>query len=399
MSDRSLDDWSIDGRCYACGSTGTGARCACGEPLWLDTRPVPADWPAPDEGSGCWRFARFLPTDPPEGMVAGVGGTPLLRAAALDDYAGCRLHVKDETANPTGSFKDRGTAVGVAAACEAGSEVVGTVSHGNMALSVAALAAGAGLTAVTFVPDDVPPARIANLARFEPEIVPVAGDYGRLYHDSLAVGEEVGVPMLNSDVPLRVAGQKTVVLEILAERTPDSIVLPVSSGGNASAVWKGLRECRRGGLINDDEVPTLHLVQSAACDPIATAYRNGAETVERIDPGETIAYSIANPDPPSGTRALTAARETDGTVSSVSDDAIREAVRQLSTAFGLAVEPSSATALAGLRALCEDGIVETDDEVVLIATGTAFTEGIDADVDVPEAVPRERIGERVAALI
>jgi len=155
-------------------------------------------------------------------------------------------------------------------------------------------------------------------------------------------------------------------------KAPDAAVLPVSSGGHASAAWKGLRELRAAGLL--DELPRLYLVQAAACDPIAAAYRAGDDEVGTTTAGETVAYSIANPDPPSGTRALAAARETGGAVVSVPDDDIREARRALARRAGFCVEPASATTLAGVRQLSADGEIGADDAVVAVATGTGFRE-------------------------
>jgi len=386
--------------CVSCGRAYPAGRqrCGCGEPLWLETDASEYDWPS-DDTTGMWRFADLLPVDPPTGLGAGVGGTPLVRTERLDAYAGCRLSVKDETRNPTGSFKDRGSAVGVAAVAERGDQWVGTVSHGNMGMSVAAHAASVGLDCLVFVPEDIPAERHSLIAQYDPELVTVRGSYGRLYEAT--VDSPLPVEFVNSDSPLRVAGQKTVAFEILegfAPDAPDAIALPVSSGGNASAVWKALREARTAGLI--DDIPRLYLVQAAACDPVATAYRGGADSVTPVEAGDTIAYSIANADPPSGTRALAAVRDTDGAVVSVTDDEIRDAMSVLSSRAGLCVEAASATALAGVRALSASGEVRPDERVVLVATGTGFKEGTgratdvvssSIDVDSFESAVRDRI--------
>ncbi|MDG5776751.1 threonine synthase [Haloarculaceae archaeon H-GB2-1] len=362
--------------CYACGarSEATDQRCSCGEPLWYDLDPQVDDWPDGDEQS-MWRFAEFLPVSDPSDLAAAAGGTPLVRTSRLDDYGGCRLSVKHEGANPTGSFKDRGSAVAVTAARERGVEWVGTVSHGNMAMSMAAHAAGCGLECLTLVPDDISDARVRAIGQFGPTLRRVDGDYGRLYYDTVERSSPETVSFTNSDSPLRTAGQKTTALEIceaFAPDVPDAIALPVSSGGHASATWKGLRELRDAGLI--DAMPRLFWVQAAVCDPIAQAYREGASTVSRVESAETVAYSIGNNDPPSGTRALTAARETDGAVVSVTEDEILDATAALSTKAGLCVEPSSAVPLAGVRKLAREGDVAPTDDVVCVATGTGFKE-------------------------
>lgn len=384
---------TADRRCHACGArTETAlARCDCGEPLWIETpaTAVSEDWPdGPGPAGSMWRYADLLATDAPGGIGAAAGGTPLVRTPALDgDADGGRVRVKVEGANPTGTFKDRGTALGLAAT----EGPVGTVSHGNMALSVAATAAGADRPCVVLVPDDIPEGRLGQIAQFDPTLLRVAGDYGRLYERSLAVGADRDVAFLNSDVPLRMEGQKTLAYELCeasAPEVPDAVVLPVSSGGNASAVWKGLRDLRAAGRI--DRLPRLCLVQAAACAPIARAFEDGAERVRPLEGGEeTVAYSIANADPPSGTRALAAVRATGGTVVAVDDDAIRSARRRFAAETGLGIEPASATTLAALDALGERGAVGAGAAVVLVATGTGFRE---APPDPDAASPPDPVG-------
>jgi len=331
-----------------------------------------------------WRFEGFLPVDAPSGLGAAAGGTPLVRTERLDAFAGPRTWVKDEGEQPTGSFKDRGSAVAVEAVRGA-ADAIGTVSHGNMAISTAAHAAAADLDCTVLVPADVPPERLAILDRYDPEIIRVAGSYGQLYHDALAAGPEAGVAFVNSDTPLRVAGQKTTGLELLAARAPDfpdAVIVPVSSGGHASGVWKALREFAAAG---HEDLPRLYLVQAAACDPIARADRAGADEVSPVDAGETIAYSIANADPPSGRRALRAARATGGRVLSVDDDAIRAARAELATAAGINVEPACATTLAAARDLTAAGDLAADAEAVLVATGSGYKERDAVEVDAPAA--------------
>jgi threonine synthase len=374
--------------CYDCGDAATladGPRCACGEPRWIDTSPAAFDWPTSDDRS-LWRYADLLPGDRPTGLAAAAGGTPLVRADRLDEDVGARVHVKYEGGNPTGTFKDRGSAVGVSVAVADGYGAVGTVSHGNMARSMAAHAASSGLDCVVLVPADIPPSRLGLIARHAPTILSVEGEYGRLYEASIRVGRERGVPFVNSDSPLRVAGQKTTGLEIaeaFAPDTPDAVVMPVSSGGHASGVWKAVRELDAAGLL--ETVPRLYFVQTAACAPIAEAWERGDGTVTPVEGGETVAYSISNADPPSGNRVLAAARETDGGVLAVDDEAILDARRALSSRAGLFVESACATSLAGARVLSDRGELDRGDDVVLVATGTGFTE---RDVDEVEVSAR-----------
>lgn len=364
--------------CYDCGEAYRAIerkRCACGEPTWFELDTNDFDWSDVRDGGGVWRYASVLPVEPVAGLGSSSGDTPLVRTERLDDYAGCRLSVKDESQNPTGSFKDRGSAVGVTWAAQAGRDWVGTVSHGNMAMSMSAHAASRGLGCVVLVPARIPPGRLSLIAQYQPELLRVEGNYGQLYFDTLAAETDPPIEFVNSDTPLRVEGQKTVAYEIceqFAPRSPDAIVLPVSSGGHASAVWKALRELSDAGLLVD--VPRLYFAQAEAVDPIAQAFTRGDETVTEVDPQETIAFSISNGSPPSGNRALAAARETGGGIRSVSEEAIREATRRLASHAGICVEPSSATTLAVIKQLTDDDEISSDEEVVAITTGTGFKE-------------------------
>ena len=378
--------------CHACGATHDAPRprCDCGEPTWFEYD-VGDGWP--DDDGTMWRFADWLPVDPPGGVLGAVGGTPLVRTPALDEAAGGRVSVKVEAANPTGTFKDRGSAVGVAWAADRGVERVGTVSHGNMAISVAATAAATGLESLVLVPADIPASRLGHLARFGATVVRVEGPYGDLYREALDLGPRLGVQFVNSDDPLRVAGQGTLALEVAASRRadpPDAVVLPTSSGGLASGLWRAYRDLASAGQV--DAVPRLYLVQAAAAAPVADAFAAGADAVTPVPPGETVAYSIGNPDPPSGTRALSAARETGGAVVAASDEAMLAARRALAREAGLSVETASAASLAGARRLAEAGDLAADDDVVLVATGTGWREAPAVEVDAP-TVPLEGLAD------
>lgn len=366
-------------RCHDCGRSFAfpeRKRCACGEPLRFELDGG-FDWPDSSD-PGMWRYADLLPVDVPSGVGAAAGGTPLVRAPGLD-VGGVRLFLKDEGQNPTGSFKDRGSAVAAAYARENGIDRLGTVSHGNMAMSTAANAAGAGLDCTVCVPADIPAERLSHIARYGPEILRVEGDYGRLYEASLEIE---GVEFVNSDTPLRVAGQKTVALEIceaLSPDPPDAIVLPVSSGGQLSGIRRALSELRGADLI--EALPRLYACQAAACAPIVRAFEAGEGTVNAIESGETIAYSIANADPPSGNRALRTLRDTNGGAVAVPDGETRSAQKRLAREGGFRVEASSAVAYAGLERLVERGEISSGEQVVTILTGSGFKESSAVDVD------------------
>lgn len=367
--------------CYDCGATyafGDVTRCSCGEPLWFVTADSTTSWPELDDNtfgvsehrSGLWRYDAVLPATNPVGIAAAAGGTPLLRTPSIESEDGPRIHLKLEGSNPTGSFKDRGTAVGISRL----DGPVGTVSHGNMALSVAAHGATTGQKAVILVAEDTPDSRLSMIAQHDPHLFRVHGDYGQLYYDTL--NSDLGVSFLNSDSPLRVAGQKTVAYEIceaFAPDGPDAIVLPVSSGGQASGVWKAIRELKAAGRI--ETTPRLYLSQAARCDPIAQAFRRGASRVEAVDGEPTAAVSINNANPPSGNRALAAVAETNGAVVSVSEDALLAETNRLAEEVGISVEPSCAVATAAVVDLTAAGEFDADEDVAVILTGLGYKYG------------------------
>jgi threonine synthase len=351
-----------------------------------------------------WRHEALLPVDRPDGVARAAGATPLVRSSGLDDAAGCRVHVKDESENPTGAYKDRGSAVAVPRAVETGVEVIGTVSYGNMAMSTAAHAASLDRECIVFVPEGISATRLELIAQYEPTIIQVSGDYGALYADALALSESLPIEIPVSDAPPRISGYKTALFEIqesLVPETPDAIVLPASSGGFASGIWRGIRDLEAAGLLENR--PRLCLVQTAAADPITRAFEAGAadpRALSASEMGETIAHSIGNPDPPSGGRALAAVRETGGTVVSVTDDEIRTAKRQFAVEAGFCVEAASATTLAGATRLSERGALAPDDSVVLIPTGTGFKElGTDGASVETVSTSRAALPERLESML
>nr|WP_042663128.1 threonine synthase [Haloferax sp. ATB1] len=351
-----------------------------------------------------WRYEALLPVDRPEGVARAAGGTPLVRSPGLDDAAGARVFVKDEGENPTGAYKDRGSAVAVPHTVATGDDVVGTVSYGNMAISTAAHAASLDRECVVFVPERTSSVRLELIAQYEPTIVQVAGDYGKLYGDALDLSERLPIDVLVSDAPTRVSGYKTALFEIyesLAPAAPDVIALPASSGGFASGIWLGIRDLERAGLIA--EPPRLCLVQTATADPLTRAFEAGETEPTPLSPdetGDTIAHSIGNPDPPSGARALAAVRDTDGVVVSVTDDEIRTAQRRFAVDGGFCVEPASATTLAGVSRLAERGDIAADESVVLVPTGTGFKEMGTGEGEVAtETVHRDTLRDRLESLL
>lgn len=341
---------------------------------------------------GVWKYRKLLPVSPStEPVSLAEGATPMHEAKTLARSVGLsKLFLKDEGRNPTGAFKDRGTTVGMTIAVERGVHSVGTVSHGNMGMSVAAYAARAGRTCYILAPVDIISARLLYLSVYGAKVIQVIGRYDSMYDESLKIAEEHGVLFINCDNPFRTEGQKTLAFEIvegLGWNAPDWVVAPASSGGLVSALYKGFLEFKELGIVPD--VPRIAVVQPEDAQPIASAFENGAETVRRVNHEFTsIVRSLGNPYPPSGNRVLRLLRELDGTAIAVPDEETTAAQRDLARMEGVCAEPAGAIALAGLRRLIKLGKVNKDEKVVLIVSGFGFRDPGDADklIDKPLTV-------------
>ena len=319
-----------------------------------------------------WKYKEFLPFESFDYIVSLCeGGTPLLEAKNLMKHLGIsQILLKDETRNPTASFKDRGTTVGITKALELGAHGIGTVSTGNMAASVAAFAVKAQFPCFILIPPNTSVEKIAQTAICGVNVVAVAGHYGKLYNESLKIGHTTGILFINSDSPWRIEGQKTVAYEIcdqLGWQVPDHLLVPVSSGGNISAIFKGFWELYETGLV--PQMPHIIGVQAEGNSPIAQAFFSGKDEVEEFPNPATIAHAIGNPDPPSGKRVLKLLKQFGGVMSVVNDKEILEAQRFLASKEGIFAEPAGACSLAALKRLIDGGTIEKDERVICVITG------------------------------
>ena len=339
-------------------------RCECGEPVEFELLKG-----EPYIGKSVWeRFYDFWPVEPALEFSLGEGDTPLVKSK-LGEELGVRLYLKNETTNPTWSFKDRGTFLAMSYALKAGYKAVGTVSTGNMAASVSAYASRFGLDAKILVSESASNEKLKAVSVYGGDVIRVRGDYGRLYFESLKLGEELGIYFINSDNPFRVEGYKGIAFEIAEELSPDYVLIPTSSGGLFRGVAKGFIELRESGLI--EELPILVSVQAEGCSPICRAFREGKTKIERFERPDTIAKAIANPYPPSGNVVLKLLREFGWLCVAVSDGEILEAQKKL-TGEGLFVQPASATGVAALKKLTESGVIPKGSKVVSILTGSGL---------------------------
>ncbi len=307
-------------------------------------------------------------------LSLGEGDTPLIRLKNVEKkYRLPALYAKNETVNPTHSFKDRGTALAVQKAISLGIARIGTVSTGNMAASTAAYGAKAGLETLVLVKEDTPQEKLQSIGMHKARLIKVKGDYGELFRKSMAIGPRVGTYFMNSVDPFRIEGYKVTGFEIffqLGQKIPDYIFAPVSSGGHLIGIIRAFLELKQEGYIR--KYPHFVGIQAKGCSPIARAFQTGQNTVKRIKKADTIAHAISNPAPPAGNLLLRLIRETGGTLLSLPDEDILAAQRGLAELEGLFVQPASATTLGGLIEFGKKHKIETASGAVLILTGSGW---------------------------
>ncbi len=320
-----------------------------------------------------WRYADFLPVDAPPRSSLPTGCTPLVRADRLAERLGLReVWVKNETANPTHSFKDRVVSVALARAQELGFDTVACASTGNLAGAVAANAAYAGLPAYVLVPADLEPEKILSAGAYGARIVGVRGNYDAVNRLCTEVsGEHESWAFVNVNVrPYYAEGSKTLAFEIAEElgwRTPDRIVAPIASGSLYTKVARGFQEFLDAGLITG-EVPVMNGAQAAGCSPVAQAFAAGTDVCRPVKP-DTIAKSLAIGNPADGPYAVELARRSGGAVDAVTDDEIRAGIRLLAETTGIFTETAGGVTTAVLAKLAERGDIDPDERVVLLITG------------------------------
>lgn len=350
----------------------------CGFPLAVTyERSELEQGPSPEEAIGVWRYGRSLPTVRPEHRISlGEGGTPLLEVPRLGESMGFeRLLVKNESTNPTGSFKDRPTAVGVSMARELGIDTVVCSSTGNAGMSLAAFAARAGLRAVVLASDRMPRSKIAPIAIHGADVVRVRGSVSDAFRLAHEAAQAWGWMNLTSTFlnPFTVEGNKTVAYELAAQLhgVPDYILAPVSVGALPVGIFRGFTELRESGLV--DRVPKLIAVQASRCAPLAAAFERGDDRVEAWHgPADTIAAGIADPlegYEQDGSYALRVIRESGGLVLACGEDEILAAGRALVEQEGIFAEPTGAVAVAALPELLRREALSPLSTVVAIVTG------------------------------
>jgi threonine synthase len=321
---------------------------------------------------GIWRYGDFLPFEGRPGDPLEPGLTPLIRADRLAERLGLgELWIKNDAANPTHSFKDRVVAVAIAKAKELGFETVACASTGNLANAVAAHAAAAGLDSYVFVPADLEEQKLLATGVYGTKLVGVKGTYDDVNRLCTELAQSRPWAFVNVNLrPYYAEGSKTLAYETIEQlgwSLPDRIVCPIASGSLFTKLGRGIGEWLDLGLV-EGELPTFCGAQAEGCSPVATAFAEGTDVCKPQKP-ETIAKSLAIGDPADGPYALELARQTGGTIESVSDEEIRAAIKLLAETTGVFTETAGGVTIGVLAKLAERGAIDPGEQVVAYITG------------------------------
>ncbi len=325
---------------------------------------------------GVWKYREFLPIkDGSKIVTLQEGGTPLYRAENLEKELGIKeLYIKNEGANPTGSFKDRGMTVGVSKAIELGVTSVGCASTGNTSASLAAYAGKAGIKCIVLLPaGKIAIGKLAQAVLHGALVVGIKGNFDIALKLIREASEKLDIYLLNSINPWRLEGQKTLGYEIVDQlgfEVPDRIIVPVGNCGNISAIWKGLKEFKEYGF--SDSLPTMTGIQAKGAAPVVHAFKNELDDITSIENPTTLATAIRIGAPVNAPKALRVLKESKGIANTVTDEEIINAQKLIARKEGIGVEPASASSVAGLIKLLGDGSIQKDERIVCITTGHAL---------------------------
>jgi threonine synthase len=324
-----------------------------------------------------WRYANLLPAVNDGAVDLGAGFTPLVRADRLAAELGLgELWLKNDTLNPTGSFKDRVVSVALARARAMGFKVAACASTGNLANSVAAHAARAGMRHVVFIPSNLEAGKVVTTAVYGPNLVAVDGSYDDVNRLCAELASEHPTwAFVNVNLRTYYAeGSKTLAFETaeqLGWQAPDHVVVPVASGSQLTKIAKGFRELHKVGLLTEEPHVRVSGAQAEGCSPVATAFTEGHEYIRPVKP-HTIAKSLAIGNPADGPYALEEVRRSGGALEAVSDQEIVDAMLLLARTEGIFAETAGGVTIATLSRLAAKGVVRSDERVVAYITGAGL---------------------------
>ena len=323
-----------------------------------------------------WRYADFLPADYNPRTDIGAGFTPLLRSRNLADELGLdELYIKNDSVNPSYSFKDRVVAVASAKALEFGFKTIACASTGNLAGAVSAHAARAGMEAYVFIPADLEAGKVLGAAIYDAAIVAVDGSYDDVNRLCSELADRYPWAFVNINVrPFYADGSKTLgyeAAEQLGWRAPAHAIAPAASGAMFTKIWKGLNEFADAGLIDGPVETRMHLAQAAGCAPIAEAYADDRLIIKPVKP-KSVAKSLAIGNPADGYYALKTIEASQGSAVIVPEHEVAEGAKLLARTEGIFTEAAGGVAVSALKRLAESGAIGRGEPTVVYVTGNGL---------------------------
>ncbi len=325
-----------------------------------------------------WRYFELLPIADKSNIVSlNAGLTPLQTADKLGATLGVKnLYIKNDSVNPTFSFKDRPAGVAVSRAKETRLKAVGCASTGNLASATAAHAAKAGLPCYIFAPSDIEHVKIAQALSYGAEFVAVEGTYDDANRVASIIGDSKGFGIVNINMrPYYVEGSKTLAYEVaeqLGWKVPDSLIIPVGSGAMLNAICKGFEELHSLGLIDSVKNMKIIAAQPHGCAPVVDAFKRNSDEVIPVERPETIAKSLAIGDPGDGIYVLKRLKQYNGIAEEAKDAEIADSILLLAKTEGIFTEPAGGVSVAVLRKLVEENKLEKDESIVCYVTGNGL---------------------------
>src|SRR5918998_16728 len=338
-----------------------------------------------------WRYFELLPIANKSNIVSlNAGFTPLQYADMLGNRLGLKsLYIKNDSVNPTFSFKDRPAGVAVSRAKETRLKAVGCASTGNLAAATAAHAAKAGLPCYIFAPSDIEHVKIAQALSYGAEFVAVEGTYDDANRIASMVGDKKGIGIVNINMrPYYVEGSKTLAYEVAEQldwQIPDNLIIPVGSGAMLNAICKGFEELHSLGLIDSPKNMKVVTAQPRGCAPVVDAFKKKIEVVP-VERPKTIAKSLAIGDPGDGRYVLKRLSQYNGFAEEATDEEIVDGILMLAKTEGIFTEPAGGVSVAVLRKLVEEDKIDKDEKVVCYVTGN----GLKATESIIDVLPKFR---------
>ena len=324
-----------------------------------------------------WRYFELLPLRNKNNIVdIGAGYTPLHKADKLAKRLGLNnLYIKNDTVNPSFSFKDRPAGVAVSKSIELGLEAVGSPSTGNLASATAAHAARAGIPCYIFIPHDIEQAKILQVQAYGANIIPVNGTYDDANRLASYAGDKYNIGIVNINLrTYYVEGSKTLAFEVceqLGWNAPDHVIVPTGSGAMLCAIDRGLKEFEKIDLITNNNTK-ITSAQPEGCSPIVDAIKNKTNVIQPVKKPNTLAKSLAIGEPGDGIFAVKTVNNSGGYGENANDEEIRESIRLLASTEGIFAEPGGAISIAILLKLVRDGKIDANEKVVCYVTGNGL---------------------------